>query len=499
MDPFKSKGINFFDMNPRYGYIEFLISFTGDFTMASTDLSLMAHLMRRAGFGASRTELKERSRQGYEATVEELLHPEDQLPVDMYELLRYQPWAWKPGTIYGMGHASWTYRMLNTKAPLQEKMTLFWHGIFATGVSKVDHWDEIIDLVDMLRDKGLGSFKEMLVEVAKNPAMIYWLDNNENHASQVNENWGRELLELFSMGVGNYTETDVRECSRAFTGWTMAPKLPRFPMGRFDWFFEYREDDHDEGEKSFLGHKDNLNGLEVIQIICDQPATLRFLARHLYNYFVADDAQVPAWSVTPPRDPKAIEILVEALADSGLDIRHVLRVLFNSDFFKEARFSKLKSPAEVVIGTLRLVDGSAFPGPGFGNLSRQAGYMGQEFLNPPSVEGWHTGTEWINSGSLMRRTNFFADTMGDDSRPGVNAMIEWLREQGDLSPEDFVDACLDVMGPLEVNASTRKELIAHTNESGPIKWESSSGNQASRERITEIFQLIVSLRDYQFA
>ena len=97
-------------------------------------------------------------------------------------------------------------------------------------------------------------------------------------------------------------------------------------MGRFDWFFEYREDDHDEGEKSFLGHKDNLNGLEVIQIICDQPATLRFLARHLYNYFVADDAQVPAWSVTPPRDPKAIEILVEAMADSDLDIRQVLRL-----------------------------------------------------------------------------------------------------------------------------------------------------------------------------
>ena len=222
--------------------------------------------MRRAGFGAGREELEARVARGYEETVEELLHPEEQEPVDMYALLRYQPGMWKPGTLNGVGHASWTDRMLNTHAPLQEKMALFWHSIFATGVSKVDHWDEIIDMVDMFRERGLGPFRELLVEVAKNPAMIYWLDNNENHADRVNENWGWELLELFSMGVGNYTETDVRKCSRAFTGWTISPKLPRFPMGRFDWFFEYRDDDHDDSEKRFLGHTGRLNGDEVIDI-----------------------------------------------------------------------------------------------------------------------------------------------------------------------------------------------------------------------------------------
>ena len=467
--------------------------------MADSDIALMAHLMRRAGFGASRDEIEARSVKGYDATVEELLRPEDQPSVDIYELLRFQPWAWKPGTIYGMGHANWTYRMLNTGAPLQEKMALFWHGIFATGVSKVDHWDEITDMVDMLREKGLGPFSELLVEIAKSPAMIYWLDNNENHADRVNENWGRELLELFSMGVGNYTETDVRECSRAFTGWTMAPKLPRFPMGRFDWFFEYRGDDHDDGEKSFLGHTGRLNGGEAIDIICEQPATLRFIARHLYNFFVADESQVPAWSVTPPRDPAAIESLVEALAESDLDIRHTLRVLFHSDFFKDARFAKLKSPAEVVIGAFRLAGGSDFPGPGFGNLSRQAGYMGQEFLNPPSVEGWHTGAEWINSGSLMRRTNFFAATLGNAGRPGVRAMIDRLKERGDLAPEQLVDACLDLMGPLEVDEATRGELVEHASAEGPVRWNGGSANGASTVRITEMFQLIASLRDYQFA
>ena len=192
--------------------------------MTETNIALMAHLMRRASFGASREELEARVSNGYEATVEELLNPEAKEPVDLYDLFRYQPWTWKPGTIQGMGHASWLYRMLNTDAPLQEKMALFWHGVFATGVSKVDHWDEIIDLVDMLREKGMGSYREILRAVARDPAMIYWLDNNENHAHAVNENWGRELLELFSMGVGNYTEDDVRDCSRAFTGWTITPK-----------------------------------------------------------------------------------------------------------------------------------------------------------------------------------------------------------------------------------------------------------------------------------
>ena len=355
--------------------------------MSSEEIALMAHLMRRAGFGATREELEERVANGYEATVEELLHPETQEPVDILDLYRYQPWTFKPDTIYGMGHTSWTYRMINTRAPLQEKMTLFWHGIFATGVSKVDHWDEITDMIDMFREKGMGSFSELLIEVAKSPAMIYWLDNNENHADAVNENWGRELLELFSMGVGNYTEEDVRECSRAFTGWTIAPKLPRFPMGRFDWSFEYRDEDHDHGEKTFLGHTGRFNGEDIVEIICRQPATARFVCRHLYSFFVADEPQVPAWSVTPPRDPDAIETLSTELIDSNYDIRSVLKVLFNSDFFKTALYARVKSPAEVVVGTLRLVGGAEFPAPGIGNLLKQTAYMGQDLAQSALCRG----------------------------------------------------------------------------------------------------------------
>ena len=466
--------------------------------MADSDIALMAHLMRRAGFGATRQELEERVAAGYEKTVEELLSPDDQEQVDIYDFWRYFNYQWKAGTLNGVGQSGWVWRMLNTKAPLQEKMTIFWHQIFATGVSKVDHFDEIIDMVDMFRDKGLGRYRELLLEVAKSPAMIFWLDNNQNHGAAVNENWGRELLELFTMGVGNYTEVDVRECSRAFTGWTFSTKLPRFPMGRFDWHFVYDPEDHDNGEKTFLGHTGNFNGEDIIDIILRQPATAQFMARHLYNFFVADEPQVPAWSVTPPRDPEAVDLLAKALTDSEYDFRSVLRVMLNSEFFKAARFAKVKNPAEAVVGMLRFVGGAERPQPATMDWSNQITYMGQELLNPPSVEGWHAGTEWINSGSLMRRTNFFAELAGDVNRPGIRHIVDELRSNG-RSPEEVVDTCLDLMGPLEIDDESRAELVDHMSADGGLSWDGTRDSSRSEERVSELLQLIVSLREFQFA
>ncbi len=467
--------------------------------MADHDIALMSHLMRRAGFGAPREELEARAAKGYEATVEDLLNPEPQEIADRDEMMRYHPWTWRPGTLPGMGAAEWLHDMVNTKNPLEEKMALFWHQVFATGVSKVDHYDDVMDMIFKFREKGMGDFRELLLEMARDPAMIYWLDNCDNHASAVNENWGRELLELFSMGVGNYTEVDVRECSRAFTGWTIQPKLPRGPIGRHDWFFQYKEEDHDDGEKTFLGETGNLNGEDIIRIISEQPATAQFIARHLYNFFVADEAQVPAWAVTPPLDPEAIDLLADTLVESGYDIRSTLRVLFKSDFFKNAQFARLKSPTEVVIGTLRLVGGAEFPAPGIGDLSRQPSYMGQDLLNPPSVEGWHTGAEWINSGSLMRRVNFTADLVGDVERPGIRSLVDRLQSQGDRTVEKVVDGCLDLMGPLEVQPESRVELIQFVGEAGEFAWDTPQQTEESKARVSELLQLIVSLREYQYA
>ena len=467
--------------------------------MADNDIALMAHLMRRAGFGAPREELEARAARGYEATVDELVNPESQAATDRLDLIRYHPWTWRPGTLPGMGAAEWVHNMIITPRPLEEKITLFWHHVFATGVAKIDHYDEVMDMVFMFREKGMGSYQDLLMEISKNPAMIYWLDNNDNHATAVNENWGRELLELFSLGVGNYTEVDVRECSRAFTGWTIAPKLPRGPYGRFDWEFEYRADDHDDAEKTFLGHTGQLNGEDIIKIICEQPACAQFVCRHLYNFFVADEPQVPAWSVTPPNDPVTVDLMAKTFKESNYNIRAVLRTMFLSDAFKNARFSKIKSPAELVVSTLRLVGGADFPGPGLGELARQTTYMGQDLLNPPSVEGWHTGAEWINSGSLMRRINFAADMVGDVSRPGVQAIIGGLQSKGDVASEGFVDACLEAMGPLEVDSETRNELVGHASSSGSLRWGSQQDKDSSTARVAEMLQLIVSLRDYQYA
>ena len=457
------------------------------------DIDLMAHLMRRAGFGAGREELEMRVELGYEATVEELTTSPCDESVDRYKFLRYFPMWWKPGTMGGLGQAEWVWTMINTKFPLQEKMCLFYHNIFATGVAKVDHYDEIQDMIDMFREKGLGHYKEILMSVAKSPAMIYWLDNNENHADSVNENWGRELLELFTMGVGNYTEVDVRECSRAFTGWTLEHKLPRFHMGRWDWEFKFIPEDHDYKEKEFLGHTGNFDGEEIIDIILSKPVTAQFIARHLYSFFVSDEPQVPAWSVTPPDDPEAISFIADALIASDYHMETVLKKIFNSGFFKAQRFSRVKNPTEVVIGTLRLVGGTHRPSPETLDWTGQIAHMGQDLLNPPSVEGWHNGVEWINSGTLMKRTNFISKLISDTRRPGVRAIIDRIKFAG-INPEVVVNACLDIMGPMEVSRETRLELVEHAEKEGDFNWDTSGEG-----RLIELLQLLVSTREYQFA
>ncbi len=462
------------------------------------ELALMAHLMRRAGFGASREELERRVAAGYEATVEELLHPEEQPPIDEDIMYRYLP-GYEGALAPPLNQADWIYRLVNTQRPLEEKMALFWHQLFATGNSKIDNPPELTQQIAMFRRNGLGSFRDLLVELAKNPAMIFWLDNNGNHKGAINENWGRELLELFSMGVGNYSEDDIKEASRAFTGWTIGPKLPRLPLGRFYWSFEYKPEDHDDGDKTFLGETGPFNGDDIIDIVVRQPATARFLSRHLYNFFVADEPQVPSWNITPPADPDAIEALVDAYTQSNYDIRAVLRTLFLSDFFKEARFTRIKSPAELVVGAVRLAGNFQGPRQGFQNLAFECTYQGQELLNPPSVESWHTGSEWIDGGALVRRVNFAAKFLGDTSLPGVQSIVGELRAMGSLTPEQLVDGCLDLVGPLDVAEGTRRELLDQAEEGGMLSWDTEEQARESENRVGALLALIAASREYQFA
>ncbi len=476
--------------------------------MAQHDIALMAHLLRRAGFGATREELERYVARGYEATVEELLHPEDGPPaLEDEDLIRRYHVDENSLMLIDSCQTYWLYRMVNTRRPLEEKLALFWHGVFATGYTKLNHPKAILNQIDMFRRYGLGSFHTLLLHLSKDPAMLFWLDNKDNHKDAVNENYGREILELFSMGVGNYTEVDVRQCSRAFTGWTIrnatlhTARVARdsvWPYGRLDWQFVYRADDHDDGTKSFLGHTGAFDGDEIIDIICRQPATARFIARHLYNFFVADESQVPAWPTVPPHDPEAITTLMDALSKSSYDIRSVLRVLFNSDFFKQATFAKIKSPAEMVVSTVRVTGGHRFPSVEDIALALETGAMGQQLLDPPSVEGWHTGKEWINTAALMARINFASRQFADVNKPGVRAILERLRAQGPtLSPERLVDACLDLMGPLAVVESTRQELIAHAATEGDLHF--GTDDAAAVTRVRDMLQLIVSMREYQLA
>ena len=465
------------------------------------DTELLAHLLRRAGFGATRQELAAGAADGYQAAVERLLAPQDEQRISDYLVRRFHP------ELSGMmgpqaPGENWLYRLATTTAPLQEKMTLFWHGIFATGYAKVIHGKALSDQTRMFRRYAMGSFRDLLLELSKDPAMIIWLDNQDNHKGAINENYGRELLELFSMGVGHYTEQDIKECARAFTGWTIANRRymelrsqrdSDWPYGRISWHFEFHPQDHDDGEKTFLGETGHWNGGDIIDIICKQPATARFIARHLYSFFVADEPPVPEWPYTPPRDPQAIEILAQAYFDNHYHIGAVLRTLFNSDFFQspEIRYTKVKSPVELVAGVLRLT--GEFDRPRYEILERynQASYMGQILNNPPSVEGWHQGTDWLDSGTLVERINFASQQMGDAEKPGIRAMIARInaRLNETASPERLVDACLEEVGALSVDEETRRELV---------RFLSQGGNPDTR-RIAGALQMVAATQEFQRA
>ena len=467
--------------------------------MADKDIALMAHLMRRAGFGAQYGELEARATKGYEATVEELLHPDDHpngLGLDLAERYFIE---WNHFTRGVPEYFAW--RLINSKAQLEEKMVLFWHGILCTADSKTQSYPTSYVELEMFRRYGMDSFRDLLVESSRDPAMVYFLDNCLSHKGAINENYGRELLELFSMGVGmdgqfNYTEDDVKECSRAFTGWTIANAIPAQPYGRYDARFVYNPDDHDDGVKTFLGETGRFNGEDIIDIIAKQPATARFLSRHLYNYFIADEAQVPAWMDTPPQDIETIKMLEDEYFRSGYNIRSMLRVLFNSDAFKQARFSKIKGPVETVIGTLRLIGDWTSPKPGFEFIFDEMKFMGQELFNPPSVEGWHTGREWIDGGTLVHRINFTADFVGDISYPGIQEIITRLASEGPtISPERLVDGCLQFLGCYELDDETRRMLVAHAEKAGNVRTDTAEFSQ----QVGQLLKMVVATKEYLYA
>ncbi len=471
--------------------------------MSSADVALMAHLMRRAGFGASRDELEQRVAQGYETVVEDLLHPgnANAMPDDV--IRRYHSEMGEMRELNSAG-AYWMYRMVTTDNQLEEKLALFWHGLFATGYAKLNQASALTNQINTFRRHALGSFRTILVELSKDPAMIIWLDNHDNHKGDINENYGRELLELFSMGIGNYTEDDVKECARAFTGWTlgnaeyMSTRASRdsiWPYSRINWHFNYREYDHDDGEKTFLGHTGNFNGDDIIDIIVQQEATARFVSTRLFQYFAADEVDEAGEAV--------IEEMMQSYFASDYEIRSVLRTLFNSNYFKseDARFARVKGPVELVVGAVRMAGTYQNPTFGADQLARQTMYMGQGIFQPPSVEGWHEGAEWIDSGALVERVNFVGQELGDPSHPGVKSIIDRLAQHGNglLSPEEQVAGCADLIGPLELSEATSASISEFANQQGNADLREGARSEADDQRIANLLRLLTATREYQLA
>ena len=462
-----------------------------------SDRALVAHLMRRAGFGATPAELDALTRdKTYEEIVDDLVNPERFPELDQSYIDRYYG-----GELVAVHVGKWIYRMVNTQRPLEEKMSLFLHHIFPVAWGKSEHGPSLYDEIAMFRRVGLTDMKTILLELSKDPAMIFWLDNNENHKDEINENYGRELLELFSMGVGNYTEDDIKAASRAFTGWTFRQPLSLYPVGHHNAVFEFDPDDHDYDEKTFLGHTGNFDGEDIIDIIVQQPATARFISRHLYNFFVEDEVQVPSWNTEPPKDEAAIQQLADVFMATGGQMRPVLKELFSSDFFKNAtEFKKVKSPTELVAGVLRQTGEFSSPAPGIqqfaittlnGSLIEgPMAIMGQRLMNPPTVEGWHTGHEWIDSGTLSERVGFVESQFEDISKPGVRDMVERVGSLDD-DPSQIVNRCLDILGGITVSESTYASLVAYAEEL--------SDEEDDSVGVHNLLQMTASTVDYQFA
>ncbi|MEC9099407.1 MAG: DUF1800 domain-containing protein [Chloroflexota bacterium] len=463
-----------------------------------TDKALIAHLYRRAGFGSTPELLEELSKKDYDNIVDDLVEIENvgDLP-DEDILSRYYPQLQSTDN-FGMDNTKWFYRMINSKKPLQEKMTLFWHHVFATGWTKSEQGPTMIDHIAMLRKNCLLNLRVLLTDLAADPAMIFWLDNCENHGKNINENFGRELLELFSMGIGNYSEDDIKEASRAFTGWTFEQPIPLYPYGHFKSQFIFDEKDHDFGEKEFLGNKGNFNGEDIVEIIVKTEACAKFISRHLYNFFVADEPQIPAWSIEPPKDQEAMEILVSTFMESDADMKEVMRAMFKSDFFKNSMFKRVKCPAEFIAGALKLTSEVGPKDERLAGLHGLSTVMGQTLLDPPTVEGWHTGKEWIDGGSLTERINYAVGLISDMNNSGSKYLVDSLvKSENELSSEQLVNEVLKNAGYLEVSEQTFDQLLEIASK-GPAVGKNND-NEDVRNKVVQLYTLLVSSPEFQLA
>jgi len=359
----------------------------------------------------------------------------------------------------------WANRMLTSPRPLQEKMALLWHGHFASNEAKVRDYRKLLGQLELFQNQGTGSFRDLTLAVAQGPAMLSFLDAGVNVKGASNENFAREIMELFTMGVGHYTEKDIREAARAFTGWNYV-----------DLKFVVNKDQHDDGEKTFLGRTGRFDGVDVIDIIMQQPATADFIAGKIYRYFVRQELA-----------PDVQAQLGAVLRQNKYEIAPLLeRILLSRDFYSPASVgTRIQSPVELAVTTYKKLGLKSIPGvPDFNLVT---GALGQQLFAPPTVAGWAQGQSWITPGLLLERANFARDVLFPDisflppdrytGGGEVRRVAERIRQGMDISTATKDDAKTDVA---ESNRNADRDEDFNT------RYGSFRGSQLAVERVKPI-------------
>ena len=355
----------------------------GDGDTPLDEAARVSHLLWRAGFGASPGELARFREMGLQATIDHLVDYDRVDDSALEERLSTQELDLEQSL--NQLQRWWLQRMAYTIRPLQEKMTLFWHGILTSSFKIVGRGPYMVDQNNLFREKGMGRYDELLKAVSRDPAMMIYLDSRSNKKAAPNENYSRELMELFSLGVGQYTEEDVRESARAFTGWQFRRRTG----------FYLNEKQHDTGLKTFLGRTGNFDGDDIVDIIMEQPAAAEYICTRLWTFFAYPDPE-----------PEVIERLASVFRANDAEIRPVVRAMLESDEFYSvrARAALVKSPVELAVGAVRALGIET----DFKPLDKPIEQMGQVLFMPPNVAGWPGGATWINSSALLQRINMAA-------------------------------------------------------------------------------------------
>ena len=359
----------------------------------------------------------------------------------------------------------WANRMLTSPRPLEEKMALLWHGHFASNEGKVRDYRKLLQQVELFQRQGTGNFGTLLLAVAQDPAMLVFLDAGVNVKGASNENFAREIMELFTMGVGHYTEKDIREAARAFTGWNCV-----------DVKFVVNKDQHDDSEKTFLGRTGNFDGSDIINIILEQPATADFIAAKIYRFFVRQDLS-----------PQLQARLGSTLRDAHYEITPLLEKIFLSrDFYSPASVgTAIKSPVELAINTYRKLGLTEIPGvPDFNSVT--AG-LGQQLLSPPTVAGWNSGQSWVTPGLLLERANFARDVLFPTisfiptdryATPDIRSVADRIRRGMDISDATKPDT--------KSGELAESNMAADRDEDFNTRYGSFRGWQMAIERVKAI-------------